>query len=309
MRIRAIDTFRGLSIVLMVFFSLLARLSNELPDVLVHNRSFSLHLGDFVLPMFLFASGMSLVYFVKKRKKGTKQAYTLDIIERFGKLVIISFFLTPFSAGEFLGMDEVMLNAVLFIPAVILIGFSEMTIAAVGVGILVAYLSLQQLMLLPDFSGHYLGGYPAAVFYLPVMLAGIIAGKRMDKTGKLLLGAVVVALLLLALTPPYKMSASPSFMMLSVVFSLAVFAISRNLKIGQLDYLGRNPIRYWVLMFVVFIIPLTFYVAYTGEEPPKFSLDWMTALVLSVISTILLYFVSKIINLLQDRVMKRRALS
>ena len=53
----------------MVFFTVTLRLSSDLPDPLRHNVWGSLHLGDFVLPMFLFASGLSLAYFLQKREK------------------------------------------------------------------------------------------------------------------------------------------------------------------------------------------------------------------------------------------------
>lgn len=309
MRIRAIDTFRGLSIVLMVFFSLLARLSNRLPDVLLHNEPYSLHLGDFVLPMFLFASGMSLVYFAKKREKKDKVDYALDIVERFGKLMLISLFLTPFSAGGFLHMDVVMLSAVLFLVTMMLIGLSETVIAGVGICVFLLYIALQQMFMLPDFTEYHLGGYPAALFYLPVMLAGTIAGKRMDEIKKLLVGAAILAVLLLLATPPHKMSASPSFMMLSVVLSLAVFAIARNLEVKQLDYLGKRPLRYWVLMFAILFIPLTFWAAYSGIASIPLGLDWISAVVLSAMGVVLLFIISKTLDLLQGKIMKMRAVS
>ena len=65
-RNRAIDAHRGLAILGMVFFSLTIRLSADLPGPLKHNVRNSLHIGDLVLPMFLFASGLSLAYFLEK---------------------------------------------------------------------------------------------------------------------------------------------------------------------------------------------------------------------------------------------------
>ncbi len=79
MRIRSIDVFRGISILLMVFFTLILRLSDSLPVLIIHNVRESIHLGDFVLPMFLFASGISLVFFAKKRKK--LKSHVLDILK------------------------------------------------------------------------------------------------------------------------------------------------------------------------------------------------------------------------------------
>jgi len=178
MRIHSIDVFRGISILLMVFFTLILRLSDSLPDLIVHNVRESLHIGDFVLPMFLFASGISLVFFMKKRKD--LETTILDIVGRFGKFVMISLFISSFSAGELFGMDELMLSAVLFLPVVLLIRFSDKVLAGVGIGVFTLYFALQAFALLPDFALHYLGGYPAAIFYLPVMLAGAIVGKNLD---------------------------------------------------------------------------------------------------------------------------------
>jgi hypothetical protein len=277
----------------MVFFTLTLRLSDELPDILIHNVPGSLHIGDFVLPMFLFASGMSIVFFARKRKKNKRTDYILDVIERFGKLILVSFFLTPFSSGGFLEMDEVMLSAVLFVPAVLLVAFPEIAIAAVGIAIFILYLILQQSFMLPDFTTHYLGGYSAAIFYLPVMLAGVIAGKRINGIRYLVAASVILAIIVMALTPPFKMSVSPSFMALSVVFSLVVFAIVRDVKIKELDYLGRTPFRYWVLMFLVILIPLAFYSYFIGSEGSSIGLGWIEAVVISLLCSVLLYMVSK----------------
>jgi hypothetical protein len=290
MRVRAIDVFRGLSIVLMVFFSIICRLSDSLPGPLEHNVENSLHVGDFVLPMFLFASGMSLVFYARKRKK-KKSGYMLDILERFGKLVGIAILLSPFSAGGWFEMDEVMLSALLFIPTIILLGFSEVFIFAAALFVFLLYLALQSMHLLPDFTAHYLGGYAAAVFYLPVMLGGVLAAKKIDEIEKLLVIAVLVSFILLVVVPPYKMEATPSFMALSVAFSLAVFAIVKNVNSGFLEYLGRKPFRYWVLMFVVLIVPIVFYAIFTGSSIPL-GFGWGTVLAVTIASLFLLYLIS-----------------
>ncbi len=298
MRIHSIDVFRGISILLMVFFTLILRLSDSLPDVLIHNVRESLHIGDFVLPMFLFASGISLVFFMKKRK--TLQSKILDIVERFGKFVMISLFISSFSAGELFGMDEVMLSAVLFLPVVIMVRFSDRILAGIGIGVFALYFALGLLALLPDFTLHYLGGYPAAIFYLPVMLAGAIAGKNLDKLKEMFAISVLISLLLLAIIPPYKMSVAPSFMALSVSVSLLTFILVQKARNSAIEYLGKKPIRYWILMFAVLIVPLDFYTISTGEE--RVSLWWFDAVLVSLIAMVVLYAASKAI----DVVMKIR---
>jgi hypothetical protein len=280
------------------------RLSNTLPDALIHNAPASLHFGDFVLSMFLFASGMSLVFFDKKRAGKKMTEYVLDVVERTGKLVLIWFFLSPFSAGAFLGMDELVLSAILFIPSLIAVRFSEKTIVAIALIPIIAYFMLQYSGALPDFTKSYLGGYAAAPFYLPVMLAGVVAGKKIDDVEKLLVVSVVAALVLLVIVPPYKMSASPSFMVLSIVVSLAVLGLVKKVNWKALEYLGQNPIKYWVLMFVVMVIPVSLYAIGTGIGMPM-KLSWESAVLVSILAVGLLYFISIAIGKLSEKIKTR----
>ena len=119
-RDHSIDAFRGLSIIGMVFFTVILRLSSNLPDILRHNVWGTVHLGDFILPMFLFASGLSLAYYLKKRENEKKNVFLQSILLRFGKLALVGISLSIFSAYGFLEMDEVMLSALLFIACVVL---------------------------------------------------------------------------------------------------------------------------------------------------------------------------------------------
>ncbi|MFH1685459.1 MAG: hypothetical protein ABH983_04080, partial [Candidatus Micrarchaeota archaeon] len=268
------------------------RLSDSLPELIIHNVRESIHIGDFVLPMFLFASGISLVFFIKKRKD--LESKILDIVGRFGKFVMISLFISSFSAGELFGMDELMLSAVLFLPVVLLIRFSDKILAGIGIGIFALYFVLQSAMLLPDFTLHYLGGYSAAIFYLPVMLAGAIAGKNLDKLKEIFIISILISIVLLAIIPPYKMSVSPSFMALSVSVSLLLFILVQKTGNEALEYLGRKPIRYWILMFAVLIVPLDFYALSIGEG--RVSLWWFDGVLASLMAMVLLFVVSKAID-------------
>ena len=299
MRIKAIDTFRGLSIVLMVFFTIISVLSNSLPWLLTHNIAGTLRPGDFVLPMFLFASGMSLVFFQKKREKLKRNQYFLDVIERFGKFVLIWFFLSPFSAGEFLGIDEVMLCCLLFLTTVVLIRFTDNEIIIAALLIFGVYFVLQAFGVLPDFTQHYLGGFGAAIFYLPVMLAGVLAGRNVNGTKGMVLPVLVLAGLLVVLVPPYKSIASPSFMALSVLVSLVIFDLCKQIKFEPLEYLGRTPIRYWVLMYVLIGIPIVLYASITKI---LLELDWPVATVSALSVMVILYAVSKIFDMIKERI-------
>ncbi len=295
MRIREIDVFRGLSVLSMVFFTIIFRLSRTLPDFLIHNVRNSLHIGDFVLPMFLFASGMSIVFFFSKRKKVKPGIIAMDIAGRFGKLAMIALFLSPFSAGEALGMDEVMLSALLFIPTVILARYDVKIIGAVAAGVIISYFVLAGIGGLPDFTENYLGGYQAAIFYLPVMLCGLIAGKMLDKTKELMIGFLGVAVLLMFIIPACKLCLTPSFMMLSVAVSMMVFEASKLIKSEKLEFLGRKPIRYWVLMFILMVIPMSIYEAYANTSLPL-GLGAVEAFVITLLMLPLIYLVSNAIE-------------
>ncbi|MEW6749186.1 MAG: heparan-alpha-glucosaminide N-acetyltransferase domain-containing protein [Candidatus Micrarchaeota archaeon] len=273
MRISGIDLFRGLSILLMVFFTMVQIFSGSLPDILVHNKPHSLHLGDFVLPMFLFASGMSLVFFQKKRSAKGKLGYSLDVFERAGKLTLIWIFLSPISSGAFLGLDELMLSVILSVVCLAVVAMDWRLVAGLAFLPVIGYLGLYASGALPDFSGALSGGFGYWVlpFYLPVMLAGVLAGRSLHngrwsvRTTMLFWACSILTLALVFLVQPWKLDASPSFMGLSVMLSLVVFILVGERRNGLLEYLGRKPLRYWVLMFVLVLIPLSAYVLASGE--------------------------------------------
>ncbi|MEW6722311.1 MAG: heparan-alpha-glucosaminide N-acetyltransferase domain-containing protein [Candidatus Micrarchaeota archaeon] len=295
MRVAEIDRFRGFTIVAMVFFSLISILSRTLPDVLAHNAEKSLHIGDFVFPMFLFASGMSLVFFHRRREGKKAGGYALDVAERTGKLAIIWFFLSPVSSGEFLGMDEVLLSAILFVISLILLRFGWAGLAAGAALPALAYAALAAIGGLPDFSLGYLGGYQAILFWLPVMIGGVMAGIMLERLERFLLASLVAAALLLLVFPPYKMELSPSFMALSVSFAASVFIILRKTQSGVLEYIGKAPIRYWVLMFLMFIVPTGFYAISRKLDVPL-PLGWVEAVVLSSGACIAIFAASKALD-------------
>ncbi len=290
MRIREIDFFRGISILLMIFFSIIVRLGDSLPDLLQHNVEKSLHFGDLVLPMFLFASGMSMFFFTKKHMKN----FHLDAAERIGKLLLFSFFITPFSVGALFGMDEVMLSLVLFIPTIFLLRFGDRTILAVCLVLLASYF-------FTDFlSDDYLGGYGAAPFYLPVMLAGAVAGRNLSNLKYLLGFWIIVTGALLLIIPPYKMEASPSFMALSIVLSLVLFMAASRARNGILEEMGKRPFRYWIIMWYIILIPITFYAIFqTGRFP--IGLGAVESVGVAVASIFIIYAVERLISKLLEK--------
>ena len=306
-RNQPIDAFRGLAILGMVFFTVTLRLSRDLPELLRHNVWGSVHLGDFILPMFLFASGLSLAYFIQKREREKQNTYLRDVVKRFGKLALVGISLSIFSAYGFLEMDEVMLCAILFIACVALSRLDWKVILCIIFFINLSYIALIQLDQVSIFIGHYLGGYPAALYYLPVMLIGLMIGKGIIskelwcKSNKITMVMIVVFFLIFwNFIPLNKMTASPSFIMLSILFSFLIFTVTEKIvcginSLGELEYIGRKPLRYWLTMYIVFLIPLKLYIVFSEQDFPL-HIYWLIGIVISLGLIMVLWGISHMID-------------
>jgi len=306
-RYQPIDAYRGLAILGMIFFTVTLRLSSNLPDILRHNSWGSVHLGDFVLPMFLFASGLSLAYYLQSKGEENKNSFLRSVSGRFGKLALVGISLSIFSAYGFLEMDEVMLSALLFIACVALSRLNWKIIIGIIFFINLSYIALMQFDLLSIFVGHYLGGYPAALYYLPVMLSGLVIGKGIISKGlwcgsnqAVVWTTFIFFLLFLIFIPLNKMAATPSFIMLSILFSFVIFAameliLSNKIRLRRLGYIGRKPLRYWLMMYIVFLIPLWFYVELFGQTF-LLNITWYISIIISAGLMILLYMVSYLVE-------------
>lgn len=306
-RYQPIDAFRGLAILGMVFFTVTLRLSSNLPDILRHNSWGSVHLGDFILPMFLFASGLSLAYYLQGKEKENKDSFLRSVSGRFAKLALVGISLSIFSAYGFLEMDEVMLCALLFIACVALSKLNWKTVLGIVFLINLSYFALIQLNQEAIFMGHYLGGYPAAVYYLPVMLTGLVIGKGIISNGlwcknnKIIIAMTFVFFIFfLVFIPLNKMAATPSFILLSILFSFIVFVVIEKIisnlsSLKILEYIGRKPLRYWLMMYIVFLMPLWFYIDFSEQIFPL-NLQWYIAIAISLGLMTLLYTLSRVIE-------------
>jgi hypothetical protein len=306
-RNHTIDTFRGIAIIGMVFFTLTRRLSSNLPDVLRHNIWESVHLGDFILPMFLFASGLSLAYYLDKKKEEKTIEITKNIGKRYLKLAIVGVSLSIFSAYGFLEMDEVMLSALLFIACVGLSKLDLRIIPVIIVTICISYIVLIQFNYDTIFIGHYLGGYPAAVYYLPIMLVGLSIGKSIISENLwctkniILIFLIFIFFILFSIFIPFnKMTATPPFILLSILFSFIIFSgihfiLTSNIHFNQIEYIGKNPLRYWLMMYFFFLIPVWFYSKFFNKNP-LLDIQWYGAILLSCVSIVILWRISYLID-------------
>jgi len=302
-----IDAFRGIAIIGMVFFTVTTRLSSNLPDLLRHNVWGSVHLGDFILPMFLFASGLSLAYYLNKKNNEKQKELVKNVFVRFFKLAIVGVSLSIFSAYGFLEMDEVMLSAILYLMCVAISKFDWKIIMILIFLINLSYIVLIQYNFDTFFVGHYLGGYPAALYYLPIMLVGLIIGKGIIsdgmwcKTNKIVITIIFFFFLFFIIFIPLnKMIATPSFMMLSLLFSLLIFSmiqmsISNIFLIKKFEYFGRKPFRYWIMMYIIFLIPVWFYVEFF-KIISQVQLQWYFSVVVSIALMAIFWRISLLID-------------
>lgn len=284
----------------MVFFTLTLLLSKELPDVLKHNAAHAFHVGDFVLPLFLFASGMSLATYVRKFESFSFWKKLYDPIKRFLRLMFVSVMLSLFSASVFAGMDEIGLSAVLFLLTILFSRFSDVSITALCLLTIPLYIFAESVNAVPDYTKAYLGGYGATVFYLPLMLMGFVAARSKHHLPFIVGASFSVFLLLVYFIPPYKLSLSPSFMALGISFSGACYLLVKDIRNSFLEYLGKNPLRYWVYMFLIFIVPLKI-IAHTSSIPLPLTLGWITTVIVSFLAVFFLYALTRGMDLLLRR--------
>jgi hypothetical protein len=279
-----LDLIRGIAVAGMFFFSFVLTLSDSLPLLLAHNVPGKLLPGDFVLSLFLFCSGISLAMVRARYPHLRDWGLWRRVGTRIGQMVLVSLVITPFSVGRVLGMDEMMLNVVLTIPALLLIGWGQGGIWSTAVGIWGVYLVLAHMRLMPEPPIQYLGGYPMAVFWLPMLLGGALVHsapvREILRQLSMWLVLLVAAVLLGGL--PDKMRVNPAFGTLSVVCCLVVHGVLRyfSLRCRWLEYFGSKPLRMWALMFCL-LGPVRLY----GEIALKRSvlqLSSMTAVLISI---------------------------
>ena len=202
-------------------------------------------------------------------------------------MVLASAFITPFSTGTFGGMDEVMLNATLTIPTLVLASGGILAVTSVCASLSLLYYALPALgvnMIPPE---TYLGGYRGALFFLPVLAAGAFVSHSWRN--RALLHAMewgIVSMLLWALTgAPDKLTLTPSFMALScfvsafTLFVLGRFSITNN----WIEHCGRHSLRMWCMMFVL-LAPARLYaetnlrarqLTFTAWEAVSVAVFWM----------------------------------
>lgn len=250
-----LDLLRGVAVAGMFFFSFVATLSDSLPVFLTHNIPGKLLVGDFVLTLFLYCSGVSLALVCSRYKSVWMRQVWRKLCIRLFQMVTVSVFVTPFSASAVLGMDEMMLNAVLTVPAFLVIACGRNWIWMTAFVVWAARDILVAFGVVPVLPADYLGGYPLAVFWLPIILGGALVWSLSEREIALQL-MVWVSLLVLSVVLsgwPDKMALSPSFGVLSICVALLMLLVFRRYSVRcyWLEYFGSKPLRMWCMMFAL----------------------------------------------------------
>lgn len=182
-------------------------------------------------------------------------------------MLLVSLFVTPFSVGQVLGMDEMMLNLVLTVPALIILSFGKTITWGIVLAVWAVNIAIIYADGLPELPQQYLGGYQMAVFWLPILLGGAIIGGPIKWRGaeRSMLRQLGIWMMLLAVAValsgwPDKMRVTAGFGVLSVVVCMVVhYALKHlSLRCRWLEYFGSRPLRMWGLMFCL-LGPLRLY--------------------------------------------------
>ena len=130
---------------------------------------------------------------------------------------------------------------------------------------------------------------------------GIISKGLWCNSNKIMISMTFIFFLFFMIfTPLNKMTASPSFITLSILFSFIMFAliewiISNIHSLKKLEFIGRKPLRYWLLMYIVFLIPLWFYIEFSKQSSPL-NIDWYLGIAISLMLMFFLLVISNLID-------------
>ena len=110
----------------------------------------------------------------------------------------------------------------------------------------------------------------------------------------------VFFILFLIFIPLNKAAATPSFVLLSILFYFIIFTILEKIisnfsSLKILEYVGRKSLGYWLMMYIVFLIPLWFYIDFSEQIFPL-NLQWYIAIAISLGMMMLLYTLFRMVE-------------
>ncbi len=308
MRFPSLDMFRGFVVLFMIFINLITLFSYDLPYFLQHNLTTMLP-GDLVAPLFQFIIGISLVIAIEKRKNvNERRRY---VLQRTALLLLLGLAL---DAGfeKFAGLRWGVLESlgIGILLSYALLSFSVILRIAATLGILTIYSIL--FFHVPKFSSYVLsqvhGGPLGAVSYATVAVFGTIAGEWLYTDGKkkkvelkniIMLGAIIMFLSFITnfFVPFNRLSVSASYMLFSagigflLVAAFYYLAERKHFDNHALTVFGQNALIIWVLHYLLFWWPLTFFL-----NGGCCFLPWQLGLAVTVMGICLFYVIADIVG-------------
>lgn len=306
MRFPSLDLFRGFVVLFMIFVNLITLFSYDLPYILQHNLPTMLP-GDLVVPLFQFIIGISLVIAIEKRKNANDQRK--HVLQRAALLLLLGLILdagfekfTGFRWGVLEGLGIGILLSYALLP------FSVILRVAATIGILTIYSIL--FFYVPWFADSVLsqvyGGPLGAISYATVAVFGTIAGEWLYRNEKKieLKNAVTLGILLLGVSllinlfiPFNRLTVSASYMLFSAGINFLLLSIFyylvefRKFKNHLLDVFGQNTLTIWILHYLLFWWPLTFFL-----NGGCCFLPWEFGLAATIMGICLFYIIADVLS-------------
>ena len=280
-RWRALDLLRGLTLFVMVPINAMMDFAKD-PPWFNHSPGPHLNLADFVLPIFLFAMGVSASFSLERRRTERGFARTLAHgLIRYAALFAagsIGFFLVwkqkNWEVLQLLGTAGGFAFLFMFLP-------SRWRLAAVA-AILLATETLRPIFLQARFREWYASGLGGPWGFLPystLSLAASVLGEKLREADlgrrvrlSLAVGLVAIASGLAwdaAFGPPDKHLVTPGFLALSfgaasVLLGL-LSALETHVEARPVAALGRNPLFVYVFSGIL-ILPIRAWADPTASE-------------------------------------------
>jgi predicted acyltransferase len=290
----SLDYFRGIVVLLFVFFNLLGTFTKleNIPFVLRHNQTNVLLPVDLIASAFAFIIGASLLFSFRKRFERFNFDVLLAYSKRFILLILLGFLLDGiFYNGPFtfvLRWGVLQSLGVAGLLAMLFLVFDDNRTRVLSAVILTLAYQLAHGDNLAFGNENLLihGGFAGGLGYGIVAVFGLIAADVIDskRSKVLLLGAALFCVSFVAnISIPFdKWTVSSSYVLISSGIAMLIWCaieeIEKSIKSRPLEILGKNSLTIWVLQYVLVWYPLAFMPLWG-----KFSLLESTALSLLII--------------------------
>jgi len=304
-RLRSIDQFRGLAVLLMVVANYLAGVE-LVPAWLKHAPDIGLTVIDLIAPFFIFAIGLTYGPSWRRRSRRDGGAKAVQhFITRF--LVIFGIGTLLSAVGMWLRVDDTTVNWGVLqaiggagMSTLLVIGLPLEWRLGMGIGVLALYqIALESFwlgMVLHSPHGGMLGSISwAAMMILTTVLADLFHDRSRTMFGFAATGALLIGLGLAFLFPISKSRVSVTYVLVSLGISGLVFGLFDSLvprlplNLSFLSAWGRNPLLLYLLHLL--LIGIVFLPGVPGwyAEAPLWLVSIQSAVLLGTLSAVTLW--------------------